>query len=213
MAAGKRRTAREMAVQMLYQSDLGGSPLPQIFHSFDLAEYVAQEAAREHDRKAPEGAAVPALAPVLPTAPLTAGAARPAGEPAALPPPAATAATAAPPAKNDRAEYARRRRRVEEAFQYAQALVRGTLEHRDEIDGLIRGQADNWRLERMPAVDRNILRLAVYEMLYETDTPKLVVVDEAIELAKKFGSEQSGRFVNGLLDGLLKQHTFPGTLT
>ncbi len=78
---------------------------------------------------------------------------------------------------------------------------------------MIRGQADNWRLERMPAVDRNILRLAVYEMLYERDTPKLVVVDEAIELAKKFGSEQSGRFVNGLLDGLLKQHTFPGTLT
>nr|MDP9120189.1 hypothetical protein [Acidobacteriota bacterium] len=50
-------------------------------------------------------------------------------------------------------------------------------------------------------------------MLFERDTPKLVVVDEAIELAKKFGSEQSGRFVNGLLDGLLKQRTFPGTLT
>ena len=78
---------------------------------------------------------------------------------------------------------------------------------------MIRGQADNWRLERMPAVDRNILRLAVYEMLFEMDIPKLVVVDEAIELAKKFGSEQSGRFVNGLLDGLLKQHTFPGSLT
>ena len=64
----------------------------------------------------------------------------------------------------------------------------------------------------MPPVDRNILRLAIYEMMFERDTPKLVVLDEAIELAKKFGSEQSGRFVNGLLDGLLKQHTFPGTL-
>ena len=81
-----------------------------------------------------------------------------------------------------------------------------------EIDGLIRSQAENWRLERMPAVDRNVLRLAVYEMLHETDVPKLVVVDEAVEIAKRFGSEQSGRFVNGLLDGLLKRHDFPGSL-
>ena len=161
MTAGKRRTAREMAVQMLYQSDLGGSPLPHIFSSFDLSEYLAREtpAAEQHD------------------------------------------------------EPAKRRQRVEEAFVYAQALVRGTLEDRDRIDELIRSQADNWRLERMPAVDRNILRLAIYEMLHEQETPKLVVLDEAIELAKKFGSEQSGRFVNGLLDGLLKQHTFPGSLT
>ena len=165
-----------MAVQMLYQSDLGGSALPQIFASFDLSEYLAQEAARERREggKKPAGARDPAA---------------------------------------DRAEYGRRKRRVEDAFLYAQALVQGTLEHRARIDELIRGQADNWRLERMPAVDRNILRLAVYEMLFETDIPKLVVMDEAIELAKKFGSEQSGRFVNGLLDGLLKQHAFPGSLT
>ena len=89
----------------------------------------------------------------------------------------------------------------------------GSVEHQEKIDELIRSQADNWRLERMPPVDRNILRLAIYEMLFEKETPKLVVLDEAIELAKKFGSEQSGRFVNGLLDGLLKQHTFPGSLT
>ena len=92
-------------------------------------------------------------------------------------------------------------------------LVRGTVEHLSEVDGSITKHAEHWRIERMPAVDRNILRLAIYEMLYERDTPKLVVVDEAIELAKKFGSEQSGRFVNGLLDGLLKQHSFPGSLT
>jgi N utilization substance protein B len=61
----------------------------------------------------------------------------------------------------------------------------------------------------MPAVDRNILRLAVYEMLYQEETPALVVVDEAIELAKKFGSEQSGRFINGLLDGLLRRRQEP----
>ncbi|HEV3457143.1 MAG TPA: transcription antitermination factor NusB [Thermoanaerobaculia bacterium] len=152
MTAGRRRTAREMAVQMLYQSDLGGSPLPHIFSTFDVSEYLS-------------------------------------------------------------GDLGRHKRRVEDAFEYAQTLVRGTVDHREEIDSMIRGQADNWRLERMPAVDRNILRLAIYEMLYERDTPKLVVVDEAIELAKKFGSEQSGRFVNGLLDGLLKQHTFPGSLT
>lgn len=170
MTAGKRRTAREMAVQMLYQSDLGGSPLTHIFSTFDLAEYVAREAPAADKRR---------------------------GQPTA----------------DERVENTRRRQRVQEAFEYAQALVRGTVENQERIDELIRSQADNWRLERMPAVDRNILRLAVFEMLHERETPKLVVLDEAIELAKKFGSEQSGRFVNGLLDGLLKQHTFPGSLT
>jgi transcription antitermination protein NusB len=170
MTAGKRRTAREMAVQMLYQSDLGGSPLAHIFNTFDLTEYLAKEAAAEKKREE--------LAPA-----------------------------------DDRADYAKRRKRLEEAFEYAKELVQGTLDNLEKIDEMIRSQADNWRLERMPPVDRNILRLAVYEMLHERETPKLVVLDEAIELAKKFGSEQSGRFVNGLLDGLLKQHTFPGSLT
>jgi transcription antitermination factor NusB len=188
MNPGKRRTAREMAVQMLYQSDLGGSPLPQIFTSFDIAQYMArEEAARE------EEAGTPPSTPSAPNAP--------------------RAPRASADGPDEKADYARRRRRVEDAFHFAQELVRGTLEHQEQIDGMIRGQADNWRLERMPPVDRNVLRLAIYEMLFETDTPKLVVMDEAIELAKKFGSEQSGRFVNGLLDGLLKQHTFPGSLT
>jgi transcription antitermination factor NusB len=184
MSVGKRRTAREMAVQMLYQSDLGGSALPQIFHNFDLAEYVTAEAGREGKAAAARGEASP------------------------QPQPQPQPQTGAPPNS-----YAGRRKRAEEAFRYAQDLVKGTVDHREEIDELIRSQADNWRLERMPAVDRNILRLAVFELLYEMETPKLVVVDEAIELAKKFGSEQSGRFVNGLLDGLLKQRTFPGSLT
>ena len=172
MAVGKRRTAREMAIQMLYQSELGASPLPQVFASFDVAPYLAGEGGDDDE--------VP-------------------------PPPRGRV-------EQDRAAFARRKRQVDEAFRYAQELVRGTEDHRGEIDAMIRAQADNWRLERMPAVDRNILRLAVYEMLFEKDIPKLVVLDEAIELAKKFGSEQSGRFVNGLLDGLLKQHTFPGSL-
>lgn len=183
LSAGKRRTAREMAVQMLYQSDLGGSTLPSIINTFDLADYLAREAAAaKKPAKTRAGEDTPRAAPAKP------------------------AATA-------REVHAKHKRRVEEAFRFAQVLVQGTLDHREQIDDLIRGQADNWRLERMPPVDRNILRLAVYEMLYERDTPKLVVVDEAIELAKKFGSDQSGRFVNGLLDGLLKQHAFPGSLT
>jgi transcription antitermination factor NusB len=153
---------------MLYQSDLGGSALPHIFTTFDLAEYIVREA----------------------NAPRKKG----------------------PLSAEERAEGERGRKRVDEAFEYAQKLVHGTIDNLEKIDELIRTQADNWRLERMPAVDRNILRLAIYEMMYEKETPKLVVLDEAIELAKKFGSEQSGRFVNGLLDGLLKQHTFPGTL-
>jgi transcription antitermination protein NusB len=174
MTAGKRRTAREMAIQMLYQSDLGGSPLPHIFNTFDLSEYRVREAAAEGKR------------------------------PAGLP---------VEEEVDERTERERQRRRVDEAFRYAQELVRGVAENMEKVDDLIRSQADNWRLERMPAVDRNVLRLAIYEMLFEKETPKLVVLDEAIELAKKFGSEQSGRFVNGLLDGLLKQHTFPGSLT
>jgi transcription antitermination protein NusB len=63
----------------------------------------------------------------------------------------------------------------------------------------------------MPSVDRNILRLAVYELEHESDVPKLVVLDEAVELAKRYGSEQSGRFVNGLLDGILKRGDFAGS--
>jgi N utilization substance protein B len=87
--------------------------------------------------------------------------------------------------------------------QFAVDLVRGVLERRAEIDGIIGGQADNWRLDRMAAVDRNILRVALYELIYETDTPPAVVIDEAVEIAKRFGSERSSQFVNGILDGFV----------
>ena len=96
------------------------------------------------------------------------------------------------------------RQRAEESFEHARRLVNGTVGEVDEIDDLIRRHAENWRLERMPAIDRNILRLAVFEMLHEDGVPKVVIVDEAIELAKRFGAESSGRFVNGLLDGVMK---------
>lgn len=87
--------------------------------------------------------------------------------------------------------------------EFAAALARGTIDRRDEIDARLAEQADNWRLDRMAAVDRNILRLAMYELLFSPDTPPAVVIDEAVEIAKRFGSERSSQFVNGVLDGFL----------
>ena len=85
-------------------------------------------------------------------------------------------------------------------------LVRGTVEHTAEIDGLITKHAEHWRMERMPAVDRNILRLAVYEMT-RGGTPAPVTIDEALELARKFSGEESVQFVNGVLDAIRREMT------
>ncbi|MEM7480307.1 MAG: transcription antitermination factor NusB [Acidobacteriota bacterium] len=142
---GKRRAAREMALRMLYQLDLGGSSLAQIFGSFDVQEFLRMASASKRAQRDPEA-----------------------------------------------------------AFAFSRKLVEGTVEHLEEIDRSLDSQATNWRLQRMSKVDRNVLRLALYELRFEKDTPKLVVVDEAIELAKRYGDVNSGRFVNGLLDGLLK---------
>lgn len=148
---GKRRTAREMALQMLFQHELGRSELRDVLKSYEPADVVGE------------------------------------GEGAGL-----------------------EGRDLESARSYAETLAGGVVSHRDEIDALIRGQATNWRLERMPVVDRTILRIAIYELLREPDVPQVVIVDEAIELAKRYGSEQSGAFVNGVLDGLLHTRKFPG---
>lgn len=91
------------------------------------------------------------------------------------------------------------------AREFASALLRGVIAHLAEIDRELTGQADNWRLERMAAVDRNILRLAMFELLHEPDTPVSVVIDEAIELAKRYGSERSSQFVNGVLDAFAQR--------
>lgn len=85
---------------------------------------------------------------------------------------------------------------------FAEQLVRGTMERREAIDAVLGGSAFNWRVSRMAVVDRNILRMAVYEFLCETETPRIVVIDEAIEIAKKFGNDESGPFINGLLDAI-----------
>jgi len=84
------------------------------------------------------------------------------------------------------------------------ALVDGVLEHRADIDRRISQAADNWRVERMATVDRNVLRLGAYELLYTRDIPAGTVFDEAIELARRFGGPESPGFVNGVLDQVRK---------
>ena len=87
---------------------------------------------------------------------------------------------------------------------FTKRLVSGTLEHRDALDQIISRQADHWRLMRMPIVDRNILRMALFELLHEPETPRPVVIDEALEIAKRFSTPRSSQFINGILDGVLK---------
>jgi len=83
---------------------------------------------------------------------------------------------------------------------FADPLIRGALEHRDEADEIITRHAINWELRRIAAVDRNILRLAIYEMLHRDDIPPVVSINEAVDIAKKFSTQDSGKFVNGILD-------------
>ena len=90
--------------------------------------------------------------------------------------------------------------------EFASKIFRGTVDHLADIDGMIQAQAENWRLSRMAVVDRNIIRMSVYEFLHETGTPKLVVIDEAIEIAKRYGNDKSSQFINGILDGILKRY-------
>ena len=151
---GKRREARERAIQFLFQHDLNP---PE-----DLA------AALEHFWESQRAAAIAE----------DKGAAN-WGVPVELPP-----ATAE--------ELAIR--------QFADPLIRGTLEHRDEADGIIKKYAKNWELHRIAAVDRNVLRLAIYEMMHRDDIPPIVSINEAVDVAKKFSTQDSGKFVNGILD-------------
>lgn len=151
---GKRREARERAVQFLFQHDL--NPPDDLAQSLK-AFWESQRAAALAEDKGPAKW----------------------GQRVELPPPSAD-------------ELALQ--------QFAEPLIRGTLEHRDEIDERIKQCAENWDLRRMAAVDRNILRLAIYEMFYRDDIPPVVTINEAVEIAKKFSTKDSGRFVNGILD-------------
>ena len=97
-----------------------------------------------------------------------------------------------------------RRLRADDMIAFARELVAGVRRNRAELDGMIEQTAANWSLKRMAATDRNVLRLGVYELLH-TDTPPRVVVDESVELAKRFGSAQSSQFVNGILDKVMHE--------
>jgi len=151
---GKRREARERAVQFLFQHDLNPpDDLPAALDQFwesQRAAAIAEDKGRANW-----------------------------GQPVELPPPSPE-------------EIAIR--------DFADPLIRGALEHREEADGVIRKHAQNWELHRIAAVDRNILRLAIYEMLHREDIPPVVSINEAVDIAKKFSTQDSGKFVNGILD-------------
>lgn len=101
----------------------------------------------------------------------------------------------------------------EKTRSFANNLVRGTINHNESIDDKIRTRAEHWRIERMAIVDRNVLRLAVYEFLYE-DTPHTVVINEALEIARRFSTFEATQFINGILDAIkldLEKATSPET--
>jgi len=94
---------------------------------------------------------------------------------------------------------------ADELRQFAEALVLGVHGRRAELDRWIAASAEHWRIERMAVVDRNVLRMAVQEMLQDPPVPVAVIIDEAIEVAKKFGSAESGAFINGVLDSIRRR--------
>jgi len=97
----------------------------------------------------------------------------------------------------------------EEVRLFAEDLVKGLLEKQDAVDAAITGAAENWDVSRMAAVDRAILRLGVHELLNRPDVPPKVAIDEAIRLAKKFSTRESGAFVNGVMDKIMNAHLPP----
>ena len=156
---GKRREARERAVQFLFQHDLNP---PENLDEALAQFWESQRAAALAEEK---GKATW-------------------GEKHELPPPSAEEA---------------------EMQQFAEPLIRGALENREEADALIRKYCKNWDLPRIAAVDRNILRLAIFEMLHRDDIPPVVSINEAVDIAKKFSTQDSGKFVNGILDSVKKE--------
>ena len=94
-----------------------------------------------------------------------------------------------------------------EVKEFAEKIVFGVIERKVEIDEIISEATQNWEIGRMAVVDRNILRLTTYELLYRDDIPPKVSINEAIEIAKKYGDHDSGKFVNGILDKINKTHT------
>ena len=110
------------------------------------------------------------------------------------------------PARNILHDFEQERQISDDSREYMRELVESVAEHRGEIDGQLDQSLTNWRLERLSMIDRNILRLAAAEMLYgkTDDVPPAVAIQEAIVLAEKYGTQESPRFVNGVLDALRK---------
>lgn len=151
---GKRREARERAVQFLFQHDLN----PPDNLELELAQFWnSQRASVLEDEKGPSHWGQQ-TEPQPPTTEET------------------------------------------EARLFAEPLIRGVIQHRDEIDERIKKHARNWDFHRIAAVDRNIMRLAIFEMLHREDIPPVVSINEAVDIAKKFSTHDSGKFVNGILD-------------
>ena len=93
--------------------------------------------------------------------------------------------------------------------EFALQLATGAWSRRVELDALIQKYAKNWELNRMAALDRNVLRMGTYELLYSPDTPVSVIIDEAVEIAKSYSTAESGKFVNGILDQIKKERPAP----
>jgi N utilization substance protein B len=102
-------------------------------------------------------------------------------------------------------QFAQARLREPDLVAFCLSLFDGVLNHQTEIDQRLAGSAENWRLPRMSTVDRNVLRLGAFELLFTKETPSAVAFDEAIELARRFGSADSPAFVNGVLDRLRRE--------
>jgi len=108
------------------------------------------------------------------------------------------------PAQVEATFFANQRADAEEEG-FARNLFEGAIANIDQLDGVVRAHSDNWRLERMAAVDRNILRVALFELLHHPDTPPAAVINEALEIARRFSTGDSVEFVNGVLDGIRKR--------
>lgn len=102
-------------------------------------------------------------------------------------------------------DWVRGEERDDETQKFALRLIEGTFEHWDEIDSSIQSVAQNWNISRMAVVDRNVLRLATYELLHCKDIPPKVAINEAIELGKRYSTSNSGEFINGILDKIMNR--------
>jgi transcription antitermination protein NusB len=107
-------------------------------------------------------------------------------------------------------EQIERRGSSEEGAERARDLFRKTVEKREELDVIIRTHLEHWDFDRLSLIDRNILRFALAEVLYFPDVPASVIIDEAIEIAHRYSSEEAGRFVNGLVDRFVKEYRRDG---